>query len=281
MIAPESYKKRFLDQGFAESTAARYGMIENIDDNFGRMMAKLEEWGALDNTLIIFMTDNGMNGRWLEYQDGSRQPAFNAGMRGHKGSSWEGGTNVPAFWSWQGVLPAGSDISALTAHIDLYRTLAELAGAELPEGAFKPNGRSMLPLLEDAQADWPDRKLFFHRGRWGFEHVSSGMTRADSRYDRAAVRTRQWRLVFDLEEGEQVIHLADIQADPGETTNLATQYPEVVEELTQAFDQWWVSTEPYLVNEGLPLIPESEHPFNLRYEAQLKTQGIPLWEPGG
>ena len=59
LIAPEKYKKRFLDAGYDQNTAGRYGMIENIDDNFGRLMDKLDEWKALDNTLVIFMTDNG------------------------------------------------------------------------------------------------------------------------------------------------------------------------------------------------------------------------------
>lgn len=277
LIAPESYKQRFLDQGYSEATAARYGMIENLDDNIGRLLETLSEWDELENTLIIFMTDNGTNMRMLEMKDGSKVPAFNAGMRGSKGSTWEGGTHVPSFWYWEGVLDEGADIPALTAHIDVYPTLCELAGADLPEGKLKPSGRSLLPLLENPEADWPERTLFFHRGRW--DDFWTDLSREESRYHRGAVRTERWRLVFELEDGKPVFWLSDIVADPGETTNLADQYPEVVEELRAAFDVWWDSTEPYLVNEGLPHVPSEEQPFPVLYEKQLKSKGIPEWEP--
>jgi hypothetical protein len=75
------------------------------------------------------------------------------------------------------------------------------------------------------------------------------------------------------------IHLADIRQDPGEKNNLADQYPEVVAGLKAEFDQWWESTGPSLVNEGLPNIPPEAQPFNKRYEAQLSKQGIPFWTP--
>lgn len=279
LIAPESYKKRFLEMGFAESTAARYGMIENIDDNVGKLMAVLEAEGLREDTLVIFMTDNGTNRDRLEYANGEVKPAFNAGLRGRKASPHEGGTRVPSFWSWPGKIQAGVDIPKLTNHYDLYPTLAALAGADLPEGPLAPTGLSLLPLLDDAEADWPERTRFFHRGRWGPGRISEGRTREESKYFRGAVRTERWRIVFDLVDGQRTTHLADVQVDPGETTNLAADYPEVVEQLEAEFDAWWDSTEPYLVNEGLPNLPPEEQPFALRYEKQLKEQGIPRWEP--
>jgi len=278
MIAPESYKERFLEMGYADTTAARYGMIENIDDNVGRLMEHLSEWDALENTLVIFMTDNGMSHRTLHRQNGTREAAFNAGMRGGKGSVWEGGTHVPSFWYWQGVLDEGIDSPALTAHIDFFPTLCELAGAELPIGELKPKGRSLLPLLKNPNADWPDRKLFFHGGRWD-DGTWSTATREESRYDRAAVRSERWRLVAELKDGNPVFWLSDIVADPGESINLAEQHPEVVTELKQAYDAWWKSTEPYLVNEGLPHIPPEEQPLPMMYEKQLSEKGIPEWSP--
>ncbi len=278
LIAPESYKQRFLEMGYTESSAARYGMIENIDDNVGELLSELAEWNALENTLIIFMTDNGMAGRMLDKQDGSKELAFNAGMRGGKASPFEGGSRVPSFWYWQGRINAGVDVTDLTAHIDVYPTLAELAGATLPEGDFAPMGRSMLPLFEDSQAEWPERTLFLHRGRW--DDFWSSLSREESRYNKAAVRTDRWRLVFELENGQPKTTLSDIDVDPGETINLAGEYPEVVEELKQAFDQWWDLTEPYLVNEGLPHIPSEAQPFPLLYEQQVKESGpIPEWAP--
>ncbi|MDG1301838.1 MAG: arylsulfatase [Opitutae bacterium] len=276
-IAPESYKKRFLDLGYDEKTAGRYGMIENIDDNFGQMMEQLNEWNALENTLVIFMTDNGMAMPAIK-QGAKRITPHNAGLRGGKNSAWEGGTHVPAFWQWQGVLGAGVDISALTAHVDLYRTFCELAGAEIPNSKLQPGGRSLLPLLENPQADWPDRKLFVHRARWDDERWNFN-NREANKYHGAAVRTQRWRLVYDFHKGKVRTQLSDISADPGEAKNVAAQYPEVVQELSGAYDQWWDSTAPLLVNEGLPWVEAEQQPLSVRYEDQLKTSGIPDWNP--
>ena len=132
MIAPEEDKRPFLDAGFDEETAGRYGMIANIDDNIGRLMAKLDEWDLGEDTLFIFMTDNGQAGGQSTMKGGERHPLYHAGLRAGKGSPYEGGTRVPAFWRWEGVLPEGDDIDALAAHIDLFPTLAELAGAVVP-----------------------------------------------------------------------------------------------------------------------------------------------------
>ena len=108
-------------------------MIENIDDNFGLLMQKLDEWKLWDNTLVIFMTDNGQAGRSGKL-NGKRVPMYTAGFKTGKGSPYEGGTHVPAFWRWKGVLGEGVDIPALTAHIDLFKTFCQLAGAEIPDG---------------------------------------------------------------------------------------------------------------------------------------------------
>ncbi|MDA3923224.1 MAG: arylsulfatase [Kiritimatiellae bacterium] len=279
MIAPEKYKKRFLDMGYDENSAARYGMIENIDDNFGVMMKKLEEWKALENTLVIFMTDNGMSMGQIKIKGNqNKQPPFNAGMRGAKNSPWEGGTHVPAFWYWKGVLGEGVDIPALTRHVDLYRTFCELSGSEVPESPLPPGGRSLVPLLKNPKAAWADRKLFVHRGRWDDGRWNK-RSREENKYNGAGVRTQRWRLVYDLNKGKPLMHLSDITRDPGEHTNVADQYPEVVSELSGAYDKWWSSLGPFLVNEGLPWIPAEKQPLNLRYDKQLEEKGIPEWSP--
>ena len=278
-IAPESYKKRFLEMGYDDKSAARYGMIENIDDNFGVMMDKLREWKALENTLVIFMTDNGMSMRPIKIKgEKKRVPAFNAGLRGHKNSAWEGGTHVPLFWYWKGVLGEGVDIPALTRHVDLYRTFCDLAGAEVPKSPLPPGGRSLVPLLENPKAEWADRKMFVHRGRWDDDRWNK-QSREQNKHFGAAIRTKRWRLVFDKSKGQEIKHLSDISKDPGENTNLAGQYPEVVSELSAAYDKWWKTLDPFLVNEGIPFEPPEKHPFNLRYDRQLKEKGIPEWSP--
>jgi len=112
MIAPEKYTKRFLNAGYDEKTAGRYGMIENIDDNIGLTMAKLKEWNQLENTLVIFMTDNGMAGA-TGVQNGKKFNSFNCGMKGAKATVHEGGTRVPSFWHWKGRRHAGAQLLAL------------------------------------------------------------------------------------------------------------------------------------------------------------------------
>jgi arylsulfatase len=223
------------------------------------------------------MTDNGMAMKSIGKKGHKgRLLAFNAGLRGHKDSNWEGGTHVPAFWYWKGVLREGVDIPALTAHIDLYRTFCAIAGVEVPESEVPPAGRSLLPLLEDPDAEWADRSLFAHRGRWGGGGRGK-KTRTLAKYYGASVRTQRWRLVYEMDG--QGPWLSDISQDPGERKNLINEYPEVAQRLKADFDSWWDSTEVLLVNEGLPRLRPGQHPLHQRYDEQLKEMGIPDWEP--
>lgn len=265
MMVAESYKKRFLELGYDKGTAGRYGMIENIDDNFGKLLSQLRDWEALENTIIIFMTDNG--GTHLSGKlNGQQVRHFNANLKGGKNSPNEGGTHVPMFWKWKGVLGEGVDINALTAHLDLFPTFAELAGATLPDDRQELDGRSLLPLLENPDADWAHRELFVHCGRW-----NAGQ-REDDKYKKCAVRTPNWRFVNNSE-------LYHIPKDPSETTDVAGDHPKVVARLRKAYDAWWDSAIPLMINEGLPRVSPEEQPLALRYAKQLNEKGIPEWAP--
>jgi arylsulfatase len=263
--APAEYQKRFLDAGYDKKTAVRYGMVENLDDNFGKMMAKLKEWNALENTIVIYMTDNGMSMPPITY-NGEKISPYNAGMKGHKNSPYEGGTHVPFFVQWKGVLDSGVDIDALTAHVDLYKTFCDLAGADLPETMQKMDGRSLVPLLENANAEWEERELFVHCGRW------KAGERVAFKFQKCAVRTDRWRFSNNQE-------LYDISTDPSETKNLYNAEPKVVEQLQQSYEQWWESVLPLMVNEGLPMVTPEEQPLAKRYYKQLEEFGIPDWAP--
>jgi len=273
MIAPKQYTKRWLDEGWDPKFAGRYGMIENIDDNFGLMMKKLREWGALKNTLIIFMTDNGqviLSGK--NSKTGERHRMFNAGVKTGKGSPYEGGTHVPSFWYWEGVLGQGKDIPALAAHIDFYKTFCELAGVKIPSDIQEIDGYSLVPLLENPEADWPDRKLYTHKGRW-----DKGEDPNEWKYKDCAVRTTRWRLVNSSKSEKGDFELFDISNDPFEDVDVAAEYPEVVSALKTAYDGWWRDTLPLMIHEDR--IPPKQNPQAVRYEKQLKAQGIPEWEP--
>lgn len=264
MIAPESYKQKWLDDGWDEKVAGRYGMIENIDDNVGLLMRKLDAWNAWDNTLVIFMTDNGQAGRSGK-RNGKNQKLFAGGFKTGKGSAYEGGTHVPAFWRWKGVLSEGVDINALVAHIDFFKTFCELTGTFIPKGIQPIDGRSLLPLLENPQAAWADRELFTHCGRWEKGEDPNLSRDLPKRW---AVRTQKWRLVGN--------ELYDIQKDPYESTNVAAEHPEVVARLHNAYLKWWEETMPLLVNENRPY--EKENPQAVRYEKQKAERGIPEWK---
>jgi arylsulfatase len=228
-------------------------------------MEKLAEWKALDNTLVIFMTDNGSS-RIRGTLNGKSVSLFNAHFKSGKGTPYEGGTHVPAFWYWKGVLGEGVDVDALTSHFDLYKTFCDLAGVTLPATMQELDGRSLLPLLKDPKADWPDQERFVHCGRW-----DSGQ-RDTFKFKNFAVRTEQWRFVNNKE-------LYDISKDPFETTNVAGEHADVITKLRQSYDQWWESVLPLMVNEDLPSVSQKNQPLAIRYYKQLKEKGIPEWAP--
>ena len=266
-VAPERNAARFTDLGFGKQQAGFYGMVENIDENIGRLMARLKEWNLLENTVVIFMSDNGMTG------GGSGQPGkplspghpfFNAGMKGLKGSVDEGGVRVPFFIRWDGKIPAGREVDRIAAHIDILPTLAELAGAGIPAGQVE--GRSLLPLLgKDQPAEWPDRCFFSHQGRWPV-----GSEPDDHQWRDFAVRNQRFRLVGRTE-------LYDMEKDPGQTTNVAEQHPEVTRAMLAAYEIFWKEARPLLVNERVAV--SKTRPYHEDYRKQEKSMGIPEWKP--
>ena len=224
---PEEYSRRYAEK-VPEDVAKFYGMIENIDDNFGRLLGKLREWGVEENTLVIFMTDNGGT---------AGTKIYNAGMRAAKGTPYQGGTRVPSFWRWPAAIKGGVDVGALSAHIDIFPTLAEVAGAEWTDAIrTQVEGRSLLPLLKDPKAEWPDRTLVTHVGRWERGQVES------ARYVKCSIRDGRFTLVNNRE-------LFDLKVDPGETKNVIAEHPDVVARLRTAYDLWWQSVLPALENE--------------------------------
>lgn len=270
-IAPPENEKRFLDLGFNEKEAGFYGMIENIDTNLGRLLGKIDEWGLNNDTVIIFMSDNGMTGGGSgrlgkpigKTEAGQVLYPYNADMKGLKGSADEGGVRVPFFVRWKGKVNAGKDVNRIAAHIDIFPTLVSLAGAKEPAGQVE--GRSLLPLIENPQANWADRALFTHKGRW-----KTGVDPNEHQWKDFAVRTERFRLV-----GKD--QLFDMQKDPGQTENVIEKHSEVAAELIQQYEEWWKKTVPMMVNEEAKMLPYK--PFHVQFEKQLEATGIPAWEP--
>ncbi len=217
LFVPQKYRE--LYKGQTPHMASYYGMIANIDENLGRLEAFLRETGLRDNTILIFMTDNGGTG-------GVR--IWNSGMRGGKVDLWEGGHRVPCFIRWPtgGLRPPG-DIAELTEVQDILPTLVDLCGLRQPAGT-QFDGMSLAALLSGKQEHLPDRTLVIQ-----FSRVFSP---APGKSD-AAVLWRRWRLVQDKE-------LYNLNADFGQRTNVIDQYPDVVSTMRAAYGQWWTKVAP-------------------------------------
>lgn len=238
------YEAPFSGKGLNPDAVAYYAMIANIDDNVGRLLAGLREWELETNTLVVFLTDNGHS-----------LNLYNAGMRDAKASPYQGGIRTASLWRWPGTLPAGQTVNQLAAHVDVLPTFAELAGIKLSgKVAAQVEGRSLVPLLQSPAAEWPDRLLFTHLGRWAHGKV------AEAKYRRCAVRNQRFKLINHEE-------LYDLANDPGETTNVAAQFPEVVASLRAAYDQWWEEILPCLENEDA--MGPKINPFKERFWKQF------------
>ena len=211
------------EESDSDRLARIFAMITNIDDNVGRLFARLDTLGLTENTLVLFMLDNGPNSR-----------RFVAGMRGMKGEVYEGGIRSPLLAHWPARLRAGHVAGEVAAHIDVFPTLLDAAGLDVPD-SLEIDGQSLLPLLEGEEASRPDRTIFIQAHR-GNEPV---------RYHHFAARDRQWKLLHNSGfgnqnfEGEPAFELYDLEVDPLETRNVAAERPEVVEEMRARYDAWF------------------------------------------
>ncbi|MDF7808626.1 arylsulfatase [Pontiellaceae bacterium B12219] len=200
-----------------------YGMIENIDDNMALLVKELDELGLADNTILIFMTDNGTGGGLKRDRDAweDNGKGFDGNMRGKKGSIYEGGHRVPFIIRWpDGKIEAGKSVEELTAHIDILPTLIDLCGLEIP--AVEYDGMSLRDLLYPASCRWKERTLI----------VENQRVVDPIKWRYCSVMTEQWRLVNGTE-------LYDLRKDHKQTTDLAAEYPEVVERLRGNYENFW------------------------------------------
>lgn len=221
---PKEYLDMYTDVDDIEDRFKRfYGMITNIDDNFKVLQEKLDELGLTGNTILVFMTDNGTAG-------GNR--VYDAGMRGSKGSEYEGGHRVPFFIRWpEGGLSGGKDINNLVAHYDILPTIVDLLGLDFTP--VKPlDGISLKPLLKGKSENWPNRILYMDTQR------AQNLVK----YRFYSVMDDDWRLVNSTE-------LYNMKNDLAQTDNVIDQYPEVATRLAEGYERWWQSFMDEGVNE--------------------------------
>lgn len=237
---PEEYRQHYADKDLSRAAfpntghpmspknkpddiARAYGMIENIDDNIGRLLAKLDELKQADNTIVIYFSDNGCQ----------RHNGYNGGFQGWKGTTYEGGIHQFCFVRWPAQLAAGRKVDRIAGPFDLAPTLLELCGVAKPAGV-EFDGLSLAPLLLGKQTAWPDRTLCFqwHRGD------------VPERYRSFAARSQDWKLVQVLGvpekwNGKTNYQLYDMAHDPLELHDLAAAQPERVAKMKADYEAWF------------------------------------------
>jgi len=214
----KGYPKPEMNENHIQSAKKIYGMVSNIDDNLGRLFKVIEKSGISDNTIILFITDNG-----------PQQIRYTAGLRGGKGSVYEGGIRVPSFWSIPGLSEDNEEINLPGAHIDVLPTLIDMCNLHQP-GDIDFDGNSLVPLFHNQAVSWSGRPLFFHWQR--------GLPEP---YRNIAVRKGDYKLVGHSgpSAGIDDFELYNIKDDPWEMHNINQEKPEIVTELHKEFDQYY------------------------------------------
>ncbi len=197
------------------------GMIANLDENVGKLLRYLEENNLAENTLFIFMTDNGTSSG-IGNRDGM-QIGYNAGMRGKKGSMYEGGHRVPFFLRWPGGnVPTNHDVTDLTAHVDVLPTLVDMLGLQAPSSvAF--DGTSLKDLILSNDTSQVSSRILI---------TDSQRLEYPEKWRQSATMQGLWRLI----NGEELYNL---EQDPGQQNDVANQFPNKKDELRQAYKSWW------------------------------------------
>ncbi len=212
----DEYSEPYRRQGLDQRTAKFFGQIANIDENMGRLLGMLDRTGIAENTILIYMTDNGTV---------AGHNVFNAGMRGRKTELWEGGHRVPCFVRW----PAGNlgkprEIDVLSESQDMLPTLTDLCGLDMPD-RMTTDGMSLAGLLRGEEKTPADRMIVVRYGpddrpKW-----------------QCAVLWKKWRLLG----GER---LYDVSSDPHQDKNVAAQHPDILAAMRKHYEQWWAKTDP-------------------------------------
>ena len=228
-IAPPKNRQRFTDRGFSEKQAGFYGMIENIDENVGRLLTNLEKWKMFENTVVIFTADNGPEkyayARDEKFGHWSAHP-----LRGLKRDIYEGGHHVPYIVKWPGITQAGQVSNALVSQIDIMATLASAVGADLPDDAAE-DSHNLLPVLKGKVDsvrtthvhNTYENKFAIRNGDWLLIDHKDGYTSG---------RNKPWETRHKYPaDNKSPVELYNLNNDIGQRIDLARKQPERVAEL--------------------------------------------------
>ena len=239
---PDQYRQPY-HKDVSANEASFFGMIANIDENLGRLEKFLIRKDIKDNTILIFMTDNGT---------ATGENVYNAQMRGRKASLYEGGHRVPFFVHWPaGGLQGGRDVDGLTRGTDIFPTLIDLCQLDVDDG-LTFDGLSLADSLQNSQPVSSERKAIVQFGHsnlgvWGYTEK-----------DHAVVMWNQWRFLINENE------LYNIGKDPSQVSDCSNNYPNLVKQLRDYYEDWWGNLGNNLnVHQPLTIGNEQENPTRL------------------
>ena len=218
----DEFIEPYLAKGLALREARIYGLITHMDRAVARLLQAVDEAGKRDDTLVIFLGDNGGVSRHTRLW-----------LRGGKASPFEGGLRVPAFFRWSGKIPAGKRAGAMTSHLDILPTLCAVLGIE-PPADRKIDGKNLWPLLSNGSGQSPHERLFhvWQRHRPTMERGWS-------------VTETRWKLTYD--------GLYDLEADRGEQHDVSESHPEIAKRLRGQFQDWLEEVTADLDFEPVPI----------------------------
>ena len=223
----DEYADPYREMGLDDSVARIYGMVENIDDNIGRLLELLERLGLDEDTIIIFTSDHGPAGG-----------RYNAGLRSTKGDVYEGGIRVPYFMRWPKGLPAGFKTDKIASHIDVLPTLLSLCNVDSPSD-LRMDGVDLTPLIRGHEVEWLDRTLFIQTHRGSRPRQYHNCTALTQRYKWLGYPGTGGQWDFETSSTDPVMELYDLEDDPGEEKEIGGQMPDFVAQMRKDYDAWF------------------------------------------
>ena len=255
-IVPQEYAAPYIEQGIPSDRARFYGMIANFDENLGRLFDRLRALDLDDDTLVLFTSDHGTAAGF----DPATGDGYNAGLRGKKGSVYDGGHQVSFFLRWQSRLPAERKVAALTAHIDILPTLIDLCGLR-QRTAIDFDGLSLAPLLRGEQDDLPERSV-----------IVQLQPDLPQKWHHSVALKGPWRLV----NGAELYH---VERDRAQQKDVAAEEPQVVDALKRDYDAFWDDMQASFAHDiAIPVGAENENPTLLSARDWHPTEGRVPWK---
>ncbi|MCP4343131.1 MAG: sulfatase-like hydrolase/transferase, partial [Desulfobulbaceae bacterium] len=222
-----------------------------MDRNVGHVLDKIDSLGLKNDTIVIFLNDNGGGGSTDLYADHSRNYADNSPYKGHKFDLYEGGIRTPFYMRWPGNIKKGSVYKDMVSSMDIFPTVVKAADLKLPEQAC--DGKNLIPHLNKPSIKAPHPWLCWENRNWS-QFGKAKYCQPRHRIHNSAIRKDDWKLVryfnkIDSKGDTPPWQLYDLSKDVSEKTDVAKQHPEVVKELNQIFSKWRTSMHPSVAGE--------------------------------